>query len=68
MQFKEFEFKDRMFSSVTDLVTLSIFLGVSPAVREAINAIARGERGRDLSAFKSYLKQVQWHVLLFFYL
>ncbi len=55
--FKDFEFKDRMFTSIADLVTLSVFLGVSPPVREAVAAAARGDRGRDVSAFKAYLKQ-----------
>ncbi len=47
-----------MFSSLADLVTLAIFLGVSPSVREALNAFLRGDHGRDIGAFKSYLKQV----------
>ncbi len=55
--FKDFEFKDRMFTSIADLVTLSVFLGVSPPVREAVAAAARGDRVRDVSAFKAYLKQ-----------
>ena len=53
-----------MFQSIVDLITLSMFLGVSPGVRENLNAINRGEK-KDLSAYKSYLKQVQrWFELL----
>ena len=56
--FKDFEFKERMFQSIVDLVTLSMFLGVSPAVRENLNAINRGEK-KDLTAYKTYLKHVR---------
>lgn len=52
-----------MFTSIVDLVSLSMFLGVSPAVRENLGALGRGEK-RDLSAYKAYLKQV---VLDFFF-
>ncbi len=56
--FKDFEFKDRMFLAITDLLALSIFLGIQAPVREAINAINRGDKGKDISPFKNYLKQV----------
>ena len=55
--FREFEFKERMFTSLVDLVTLAIFLGVSPAVREGLNTVTRGER-KDVSAYKKYLLSV----------
>ena len=55
--FREFEFKERMFSSLVDLVTLSIFLGISPAVREGLNIVTRGER-KDVSQYKKYLLSV----------
>ena len=32
-QLREFEFKERFFQAVVDLVVLAIFLGISPAVR-----------------------------------
>ena len=43
--------------SLVDLITLSIFLGVSPAVREGFNAHQRGEK-KDMTAFKQYLQNV----------
>jgi len=55
--FKEYEFKERMFSSLVDLVTLSIFLSISPAVREGLNAVTRGER-KDITAYKNFLLAV----------
>eukprot|EP00092_Neocalanus_flemingeri_P015764 GFUD01017066.1.p1 GENE.GFUD01017066.1~~GFUD01017066.1.p1 ORF type:complete len:2079 (+),score=577.03 GFUD01017066.1:73-6309(+) len=55
--FKEFEFKERMFSSLVDLVTVSIFLSISPAVREGLNAVTRGER-KDITAYKNFLLAV----------
>ena len=55
--FREFEFKERMFSSVVDLVCLAIFLGISPGVREGLNTVTRGER-KDVSQYKKYLLAV----------
>ena len=55
--FKEYEFKERMFTSLVDLITLSIFLSISPAVREGLNAVTRGER-KDISAYKNFLISV----------
>nr|CAD7453362.1 unnamed protein product [Timema tahoe] len=52
--FRDFEFKlsdlcsltlqERMFVSVVDLVTLCIFLAISPQVREASSLLARGDK------------------------
>ena len=55
-QIREFEFKERFFTSVVDLVVLSVFLGVTPPVRESINAHHRGER-KDLTPYKAFLRQ-----------
>ena len=52
--FREFEFKERMFGSLVDLVTLAIFLGISPAVREGFNSVARGER-KEAAPYKKLL-------------
>ena len=56
---KEFEAKERLIVSITDIITLSMFIGISPAVREAVNAYHRGDDKRDLTPFKNYLKQVR---------
>jgi len=53
--FKDFEFKDRMFTSLTDLITLAIFLTISPAVRDAF--YNKGDK-KDTTAFKAFLTQV----------
>ena len=55
--FKEFEFKERIFTSLVDIITLSIFLGISPNVREGLNAFSRGDK-KDLSAYKTYMKNI----------
>ncbi|XP_064607195.1 integrator complex subunit 1-like [Liolophura sinensis] len=49
-------FKERYVNSIVDLITLSILLGVTPAVREAATAQARGER-RDLDALFHHRSQ-----------
>ena len=51
--FKDFEFKDRMFYAVIDLITLSCFLGVSPAVKESVNLIGRGDK-REIQTLINY--------------
>merc|ERR1719397_43936 len=55
--FKEFEFKERIFTSLVDLVTLSIFLTITPAVREGLNRAARSEL-KEISAYKNFLVSV----------
>lgn len=54
-QFQELEppLKERLFMSLTDLIVLSIFLAITPAVREAATALFRGEK-KDVSAFRNY--------------
>ena len=49
--------KERMFTSLVDLICQSIFLGISPGVKEGLGAFTRGER-KDLSAYKAYLQNV----------
>ena len=51
-QLRDFEHKERFFTSVVDLVVISIFLGISPAVREALNG-----HKKDLSPYKLFLRQ-----------
>ena len=50
-----FEFKERVFINITDLVTLAMYVGLSPAVREVFNAHSRGEK-KDMAPMKHYLK------------
>ena len=54
---REFEFRERMFTSITDLVTLAIFLGISPLVKEGMTAYIRGDDKKDISPFRHFLKQ-----------
>lgn len=56
--FRDFEFKERLLVSITDLVTLAMYLGVSPSAREAFNAHSRGDK-KDMTVFRKYLKQVR---------
>ena len=56
-QMRDFEFRERFLTSVVDLVVLSIFLGISPSVRESINGHLRGEK-KDLTPYKTFLRQV----------
>lgn len=42
--FRDFELKERMFSAIVDLLAHSCFLGVSPAVKESVNLVARGDK------------------------
>ena len=46
-----------MFTSITDLITLAIFLGISPGVKEAMTAYLRGDDKKDLTPYKNFLKQ-----------
>ena len=52
--FKEFEFKERMFTSLVDLITQAIFLTITPQVREAFSALNRGDRKGDIAAYMSH--------------
>ena len=56
--FKEFEFKERMFTSLVDLITQPIFLTITPQVREAFSALNRGDRKGDIAAYKTFLLSV----------
>lgn len=51
--FRDFEFKDRMFYAIIDLITLSCFLGVAPAVKESVNLIGRGDK-REIQTLINY--------------
>nr|CAD7438682.1 unnamed protein product [Timema bartmani] len=55
--FRDFEFKERMFVSVVDLVTLCIFLAISPQVREASSLLARGDK-REITSLHNFQMQV----------
>jgi hypothetical protein len=49
-----------MFTSLVDLICQSIFLGISPGVKEGLSAFTRGERNKDqlTAAYKAYLQNV----------
>ncbi|XP_035215176.1 integrator complex subunit 1-like [Stegodyphus dumicola] len=53
----EMPLKERVFLSITDLIVLAIFLGVSPAVKEQFSTCSRGEK-RDLTQLRNYQLQV----------
>ena len=53
------EIKERTLYSITALVVLCIFLGISPSVRESISFYIRGEKKDNFAPFKAYLKQVR---------
>ncbi|MCL4131593.1 UNVERIFIED_CONTAM: hypothetical protein GTU68_040453, partial [Idotea baltica] len=56
--FKEsFEFKDRMFHSIVDLIVLTIFVSISPQVRDGASLMYRGDN-RDLELVKRYQETV----------
>ena len=38
---KEFQEKERMFTSLVDLITMAIFLSITPQVKEGFNTITR---------------------------
>ena len=46
-----------MFTSLVDLITMAIFLSITPQVKEGFNAITRGDR-KDISGYKNYLTSV----------
>ncbi|XP_021917589.1 integrator complex subunit 1 [Zootermopsis nevadensis] len=52
-QFRDFEFKERMFVSITDLITLCSLLAVSPSVREAAALLARGDK-REIAVLHNF--------------
>ncbi|XP_054707879.1 integrator complex subunit 1-like [Uloborus diversus] len=53
----EMPLKERIFLSITDLIVLAIFLGVSPAVKEQFSACSRGEK-KDFTQLRHYQLQV----------
>lgn len=65
-QIAHFEFKDRFFASMVDLICLSMFLSVSPQIREAIVSIKNGrsEKGSTtLYTFYSQMSEIQCDAL-----
>lgn len=42
--FREFEYKERMFIGIADLITLCVFLAISTTVREAASLVAKGDK------------------------
>ncbi|XP_063229314.1 integrator complex subunit 1 isoform X2 [Bacillus rossius redtenbacheri] len=57
LQFRDFEFKERMFVSIVDLLTLCIFLGATSQVKEASSLLARGDR-REIAVLQNFQMQV----------
>lgn len=60
-----FEFKDRMFTSIVDLLGLGLFLAISPQVKEAAMLNQRGDK-RDvglLKQFQSLVANIQYETI-----
>ena len=53
---RDFEFRERMFTSITDLITLAVFLGISPPVKEGMTTYIRGDDKKDITPFRNFLK------------
>lgn len=51
--FRDFEFKDRMYVNIVDLVCLSVFLAISPSVKEAASHIAKGDK-KDIGVYQNF--------------
>lgn len=54
---ESFEFKERMFHSITDLIVLTMFVAISPQVRESGGQLYRGEP-RELESVRRYQELV----------
>lgn len=54
---ESFEFKERMFHSITDLIVLTVFVAISPQVRECGAQLYRGEP-RELEPVRRYQELV----------
>lgn len=51
--FRDFDFKERMYVVIVDLVCLCIFLAISPSVKEAANHIAKGDK-KELAVYQVF--------------
>lgn len=56
-----FYFQERMFVSITDLITLCSLLAISPAVREAAALLARGDK-REIAVL--HVRNLQLNTLM----
>lgn len=56
-QLANFEFKERMFMSIVDLLCLCMFLGISPQVRDAAHSVQRGDK-KDVTLVQQFQKMV----------
>ena len=56
-QLRTFEFKDRVFTSLMDLLSLCMFLGISPQVKEVAIQVQRGDK-KDLAILHQFQKLV----------
>ena len=56
-QLRTFEFKDRVFMSVMDLLCLCMFLGLSPQVKEVAVQVQRGDK-KDVAILHQFQKLV----------
>jgi hypothetical protein len=68
-------FQERMFVSITDLITLSSLLAISPAVREAAALLAHGDKReiavlnvRNAQFITLVYLQLRIHAILMFYM
>lgn len=60
-------FQERMFVSITDLITLSSLLAISPAVREAAALLAHGDK-REIAVLNVRNVQFITLILMFYVL
>ncbi|KAJ1532280.1 hypothetical protein ONE63_000894 [Megalurothrips usitatus] len=51
--FRDFDFKERMYIMIVDLVCLCVFLAISPAVKEAASHIAKGDK-KDIGVYHNF--------------
>ena len=57
--FRNFEFKERIFIAVTDLICLAMYLALSPSVRDAFAILQRGEK-KDVTHARNFMMQVRY--------
>lgn len=63
-QLQSFEFKERMFISIADLLCLCMFLGITPQVREAAILCQRGDK-KDIGLVQQFHKIVRIKIVFF---
>lgn len=51
--FRDFDFKERMYVVIVDLVCLCVFLAISPSVKEAASHVAKGDK-KDIGIYQNF--------------